>query len=201
MKRFTLFAIVFVLLSLCLIPNASAIVDPTLIVKQPNPSDLNDLDHGQYYIWGMDINLTANQRITYAEIFIDDINNWAVETDALYIHLLSSATVGTQARSDTTSGDQFTSTATPNILLDTYTDLYDDPGPSEDYQHIFNTAELNTLNQYLSDKNFGIGFDSDCHYYNTGIYFKYQKQCVPEPATVMLLMPALLGMLGFRRKK
>lgn len=169
----------------------------------PNPADLNDLDHYKYYTWGINFNLQPNQTIVSANLFIDNINNWQVEDfDKLFIHLLDTSDLGVlDYQDDQGGGDNFTSLFSPNILLDTYTDLQDTPGPTEDYSYNFTPAQLAVLNSYVQNGNFGLGFDPDCHYWNDGVQFTIETSSIPEPASLFLLTSGLLGGLKFRRKR
>lgn len=54
-----------------------------------------------------------------------------------------------------------------------------------------------------SGGNFGLGFDPDCHYYNTGVSFTIytERISVPDSAsTALLLSLGLAGVVGFRRR-
>ncbi len=73
----------------------------------------------------------------------------------------------------------------------------------------FNQANIDLLNQYLSNgQDFTLGFDSDCHYLQTGIKLTLLTAPKPTPPTVpdggstlALLGGALLAVSGLRRMK
>lgn len=170
----------------------------------PSPADLYDLDHYKYYTWGITPNIPAGQQIISATLSIKNINNWQVEEDKLYIHLLDYATLGvTQFDDNQGGGDNFATWPGDDILLDTFTDLNDYPGPAQNYVFNFNGSQLASLQSYITnDGRFGFGFDPDCHYWNDGVKFKIKTQTVvPEPATSLLFVSGMMGALGLRRKK
>lgn len=202
MKK-NLLTILFTILVLTISANtASAVVYQNTFT--PTPADLYDLDHYKYYTWGFNWTLPAGREIVSATLSIKNINNWQVEQDALYIHLLDYAALGvTQFTDNQGGGDNFASWAGDDILLDTFTDQNDYPGPAENYVFNFNAQQLALLKQYsLNDGRLGFGFDPDCHYWNDGVKFKIITQTVvPEPATSLLFVSGMMGALGLRRKK
>ena len=97
----------------------------------PANPDIFDLDHYKYDTWGIRWTPNPNEVIVSARLTIENINNWTAEdNDRLFIHLLDRAPKGLKTYEDNQGGgDNFASWPIANILLDTYTDLYDSPGP------------------------------------------------------------------------
>jgi hypothetical protein len=155
----------------------SGVSGATIYTFNPSPPDLYDLDHSRYYTWGINWSKPANEVITGASITFNNIYDWTYEPDILYTHLLDSATVGVQFRTDNEGGgDHF---ASQGVLIGTWSDPFD----------------------WLADGNFGFGIDPDCHYYNDGVVAKIETRPVPEPSTMLLLGFGLIGLTGFGRKK
>lgn len=179
-----------------------------LYVYTPNPADLWDLDHYKYYICRIDdFTVASGETISSASITINDINNWQYEENHLYIHLLSGddfTTIpfnvnGIYTGSDNQGGGDNLN-AYDGILLDEYVD--NDGGSGGDvvnYTYSFSGDELAALAGYAADGVWGIAFDPDCHYWNTGIQLTIGTSNVPEPFTLSLL--TLGGVLLLRRKK
>ena len=161
---------------------------------QPSPKDLWDLDHYKYYTWGISWSVPAGQTIVGASLFIDNINNWRVEPNILYVNLLDNPPVGVTVGTDNQGGGNAFSGQ--GIPLTTYTDYNSYPGSAEDWIYTFTTAQVETLKSYVTNGVFGLGIDPDCHYYNDGITLTIET--VPEPVTALLALPAL-GLLGRRR--
>lgn len=183
-----------------LIISAGAIAQAKDYTFSPNPSNLWNLDHGQYYTWGFNFKLPKGQTITDAVLTINSIDNWANEKDnELYIHLLDNPKIGTFAHNDTTNGDQFKKQGkVVGIFHDTKA------GKTDTLTYDFKALGLlTTLNTYLKNGTVGFGFDPDCHYYNKGISFKIETAPVPEPSSLLALVGGL-SMGGFsllRRRK
>jgi len=62
----------------------------------------------------------------------------------------------------------------------------------------FSGSDLAFLNSYIaSGGEFGLGFDPDCHYVNTGV--KLTLVTVPEAGALLLFGTGLIGLVGYRR--
>ncbi|WP_022668884.1 PEP-CTERM sorting domain-containing protein [Desulfospira joergensenii] len=66
---------------------------------------------------------------------------------------------------------------------------------------------IGDLTAYIADGILTIGFDSDCHYFNSGITLKLETDspggtsAVPEPETLLLFGLGLIGVSAFGRKR
>ena len=182
----------------------SALVFPAVVgagtyTFTPTPADLSDLDHNYYYTWRISWTIPANESIFGASLFIDNINNWQVEPDILYIHLLDTASSGVRSYYDNEGGgDAFSG---QGLLLTTFTDDDPNPNPSEDFLYTFTATDSQRLTQYLADGRFAFGFDPDCHYYNSGVTFTINTQTVPEPVTALLAAPAFALLRRARNRR
>lgn len=62
----------------------------------------------------------------------------------------------------------------------------------------FSGSDLALLNSYVtSGDEFGLGFDPDCHYVNSGV--KLTLTTVPEAGALLLFSTGLIGLVGYRR--
>ena len=192
---------------------ASSSAFATTFTFTPNPSDLGDLDHHTATTWGIVWNaIPAGHSITSATLKINNLWDWQVEQDFLYIHLLDDPIMGvnswTDNNNDTLNGDYFNN---QGVHLTTWTDPNggNNGANSVNYVYNFTPSQLQTLASYITDSNawydgdFGFGIDADCHYYNTGVTF----EITTGPATVAdggstfaLLGFAVAGVLGLRRR-
>src|SRR4051812_32168415 len=78
--------------SLALALSAASAANAAVTSFQPNPVDLNDLDHHMAYTWRIDnINLPSNEVVTGATISIKGIANWDSSPNILFMHLLDTA--------------------------------------------------------------------------------------------------------------
>lgn len=176
--------------------------------------DLNDLPHERYYRWGKNWTVPVGEQVTTASIIFHEIYNWRVEAnDRLWLHLLQSAPAGkTSGYDNEASGSWFTPPTYmgEQILLNEFDNLPETYPNRQDVTYTFSGSEVSTLNSYLADGNFGLGFDPDCHYFNCGIQMRVQTGLlpptpppVPEASTVALLGLGLAGaaVARFRRTR
>lgn len=185
------------------------------ITFTPSPADLNDLDHDKAVKWGISYSIPSGQTITSATLTITNINNWAIETDALFIHLLNENINGVSFLNDNTAGlsDYFgNSDSATNKKLTTFTDDNETyrygrwQNPSETFTYTFTSTQLDWLNAFAADGKFALGFDPDCHYFNDGVSLvittgSSNGLTVPDTGSSVILMGAsLIGLAALRRR-
>ncbi|WP_406698610.1 PEP-CTERM sorting domain-containing protein [Singulisphaera sp. Ch08] len=205
--------------SLVLVLSATSIANAAVTSYQPNPVDLNDLDHHQVYTWRIDnINLGSNV-ITAASISIKSIANWDTNPNKLFIHLLDTAK-GSGVRSFVDDPSNATPVPTSQIIDDFVNTRYHSQsnwlvakGTADtfltsksfsttptDFVYNFTADQLKALNSYVANgKDIALGFDPDCHFFNNGITFKITTAAVPEPSAIVLLGGGIFG-LFFRQR-
>lgn len=164
----------------------------------PIPNDLADLDHSLAYEWGIDWSLPNGETVVGASIFLDEFHNWKDEPNDLYVSLLNTADRGVKTFTDNQpGGDYFSGTG---LLLNQFHNV---SHVASDVTYDFTNDELTVFKVFLADGNFGLGFDSDCHFWNNGIYLSIETEtaATPVPAPILLLGTGLMGMAGFRLRQ
>lgn len=166
-----------------------------------NAGNLDNLEHGHYYTWGINLTVPNNETIVGASLLFNDIRNWQWERSYdLYVHLLDGAPANVTGYPDWQGGgDNF---AGQGLFLAHYdkSDIPYWPNPAKDITYNFTDTDISTLMSYVADGNFGFGFDPDCHFYNNGVTFSIETAATPIPAPILLLGTGLIGMAGFRRR-
>lgn len=168
----------------------------------PNPADLNDLDHYHYYSWGIDTsNIGPNEKVVNATLTFKNIYDWVKEdNDRLFTTLLDTAPLGVKQFDDNQGGgDNFAGQGTH---IGTWTDPKG--GSSTGFDLVYDFKDLgliSKLQQYMSDKRIGLGFDPDCHYFNDGVKFTITTAPVPEPTSMAALGLGVMGLVRRRRAR
>ncbi|MBI4698723.1 MAG: PEP-CTERM sorting domain-containing protein [Nitrospirae bacterium] len=171
----------------------------TTMKFQPDAFALNSLDHSYAYKWGVNFTIPEGQKISSLQIEFNHFRNWDNETNVLYVHLLASADDGVTEIIDYTDGN-YDFFEGQGIELFTLHDISSQP---RFITHSFTEGQLDTLMKYAVDGNIGIGLDPDCHFWSDGIFLKAEfvpVQSVPEPATLLLLGPGMLGLGYYLRR-
>jgi hypothetical protein len=205
----------------------AAAASASAAVFTPTPGDLGDLDHHNAVTWGITLSsgaIPAGQVITGATLRIDNLWDWRVEDDMLFIHLLNNPKSGVKTFVDNTNdnviSDYF---AGQGILLTTFSDPFGGNNGQNaiNFVYEFTPDQLAVLNSYATDAkqwlgwssgwsaDFGLGFDPDCHYFNTGVSLTITTgvQNVPgvpgvpdTGSTLVLTLVAFAGLVSVRRR-
>lgn len=152
-------------------------------VFTPDPADLLDMEHGHFYIWGINWSVPTGETIVGASLFFDNIRNWDDSTNDLWVHLFDTAPLGTGQYTDSDPAEDDEFATEPGTLLEHYVNL---PATAQDITYTFSDSELLALKGYVADGLFGLGFDPDCHFYNDGVSLTIETQTVPLPGALLL---------------
>ena len=199
--RFLLCSLSALALASLAAPKASAAT--TTLSFQPNPVDLNDLDHHYAYSWRIDGLNSSNSTVSSASLTFSNIANWNNTANMLFVYLMDTAThsgVGTFqdhplyevpignivdhfANGDVIPALITSSTERIQLFQRSFTTT-----PTT-YTYNFTTSQLDTLTDYInSGHDIAFGFDPECHFFNDGVTFQMTLTAVPEMAS---LLPAL----------
>jgi len=190
------------------------------------PADLWDLDHSYYYVWGLNFELPENWFITEATIEILNVDDWVVEPDdILWINLLDDpvqnpdavgfkGTVDNWAEALYDGYNDTVNSATigTNIALTSYTDAgfsdgHQSVAGDENWTYSFSADEIATLTTYLAsassgaDATVGLGFDPDCHFFNSGIVFTVTTAPGVPPFALLAGIPLIGGLVRRARRR
>jgi hypothetical protein len=199
---------------------------------QGDTDDMFDLDHYKYYTWGFkNFQIPEGECITSAKLTISNINNWTADENGywkyvngqwvlkpenwLNIWLLdgvssyNSSTSGLlKVYNDTDGGPDYFSTwsSSDKAKIATYTDWSGGSnGDVVTLTYDFATiGVLDELEAFISNgNNFALGFDPDCHYWNTGVNLVIvTAPCsVPEAGNTVGLAGLGFGLIALLRRR
>lgn len=206
MKKTSIIAILF-----ALILSISSSAFAGTYTWSPTPNDLNGLDHYNYYSWGINWNVPADETISNAVLSIANINNWAQEPgNKLFIHLMGGIPTGVKTYSDSDSYNggpaAHDNWAGQGFLMTTYHDA--DANHAENLIYDFSAqGTLNTFKNYVASNSvIGFAFDPDCHYYNSGITLTVTTESrsipsTPEPSALVALCTGLVSLVGIAARR
>ena len=200
--------------------SCTAVCQATTFTYTPNPANLGDLDHHHIYTWRLD-NLTMNPaQITSASLTFNNIYNWNNTANVLHLHLLDTAiNAGVASFVDDPSNSSPVTDLTDDFISTRY---HNSPGwlvaagtadtfladksfgtSPVTWTYNFTGAQLLSLENYISNgHNIALGFDPDCHFFNSGIQFQIctAPNGVPETGNAALLLGlGCIALFGLRQ--
>jgi hypothetical protein len=201
-------------IAICVL-GSSAHAALTQLSFQPNPVDLNDLDHHDVTTWRIDNIDLNNAIITSATLTFKNIANWDNNPNMLFVWLLdTSLHSGVTITQDvdlnqvpvTDISDAFlgslptlisSSTAKTKLFQHSFTTS------ATDFVYTLSAAEISALTTYINNgHDLAFGFDPDCHYFNDGVTFTMNLATpIPEAGTVVPVGILLFAAISFEIRR
>jgi hypothetical protein len=199
---------------------ASTAPGTSSVTYNPNPADLNDLDHHDLYTWRID-NIAVNPaNITSATLTISNIANWDTSPNVLHMHLLDTAInpgVASFVDDPTNSTpvedmtDDFKNARFHNSrgwlvaagTADTFLKDASFTTTATTFTYTFSGASLAALQQYIANgHDIAFGLDPDCHFYNDGVSFTIDSVTpVPEITSILPLCGLVASAVGLEIRR
>ena len=154
--------------------------------------ELFSLEHGKYYTWRIDWTIPAGENIESASLVFNQLANDTPASNDLYIQLLPEVITALQVTSyedNPVTGNIFALSGA-GMELAHWSNI---PDFFHDVTLDFDLYQIEQLTNFLSDGNFGFGFDPDCLYEPQITFMVETSTEIPIPSTVFLLASGLFG--------